>query len=396
MSLPNAKPVITIQSDWNSILRLPNGQVWISSKVLNELSTQETLTRSGNKSDGNIKINISKNYEYISLSNLSLVVKHIESELKAVFVAPTKDHNIHDKAILSVALAENSLTVSSCEADKLLVWDSRTGDQLLDLKGHGGPVYKCRFFPSGIVVLSAGADGSCRIWSAETGINPVLLKGHTMSISDISIIDRGNNIVSVSRDGSAKLWDVGKSNCLDNIVEGHGQINCCTITTTTDEVKVDNEREVGTSNKLLILGFESGLIMCAHIAKRQELFTKQIDSACNACIVVGQSIIIGCNNGKVVQLNLQDGNLISELYESASPVLSLTILANQMFAIGRQDGTCTVISLLEQHKNTRVYLTGPDCDGVRDIAFNGKWILTACRDTIIRKYDYNQINVHFK
>lgn len=72
-------------------------------------------------------------------------------------------------------------------------------EQLLDLKGHGGPVYKCRFFPSGIVVLSAGADGSCRIWSAESGINPVTLKGHKMAIMDVSIVDKGRNVISVSK-----------------------------------------------------------------------------------------------------------------------------------------------------------------------------------------------------
>lgn len=72
-------------------------------------------------------------------------------------------------------------------------------EQLLDLKGHGGPVYKCRFFPSGVVVISAGADGSCRIWSAESGINPVTLKGHTMSIADVCIIDKGRNVISVSK-----------------------------------------------------------------------------------------------------------------------------------------------------------------------------------------------------
>lgn len=50
--------------------------------------------------------------------------------------------------------------------------------------------------------------------------------------------------ICVYRDGSAKLWDVGESKCLDNVVEGHGQINCCAITTTNEEVEVENEREV--------------------------------------------------------------------------------------------------------------------------------------------------------
>lgn len=71
-------------------------------------------------------------------------------------------------------------------------------------------------------------------------------------------------------------------------------------------------------------------------------------------------------------------------------------LPNQMFAVGRQDGTCTIFSLLEAHNRIRVQLTGPDCDGIRDIAFNGKWILTGSRDSNVRKYDFNQVIVHYK
>lgn len=93
---------------------------------------------------------------------------------------------------------------------------------------------------------------------------------------------------------------------------------------------------------------------------------------------------------------MRDGSLIAEWHESANPVLSLAVLPNQMFVIGRQDGTCTVMSLLKGHNNIRVQLTGSDCDGIRDIAFNGKWIFACCRDTNIRKYDFNQVIVHFK
>ncbi|XP_059051196.1 proteasomal ATPase-associated factor 1 [Achroia grisella] len=390
-------PVVTIQCDWNDVIRLPKGEAWISSKILNQNSVHDKLSTSVNNPDRKIKISFSDNYQYISHSNLSLVVKHIPSGLRVAFVAPTKGHKVHDKAVLSVAVAENSNVVSACEGDKLLVWDSRTSEVFLDLKGHGGPVYKCKFFSSGIVVLSAGADGSSRIWSAESGINPVTLKGHKMAVTDISIIEKGRNVISVSKDGSAKLWDVGESSCLDDIIEGHGQINCCYLGTTADEVAVENEREVGTGNKLLVAGCESGLVVCAHVAKREELYCKQLESACNTCIVIDKSIIIGCSNGKIIHLNLKDGALIYEWYESANPVLSLLTLSNQLFVVGRQDGTCTVLSIQrELHNGIRVQLTGSDYDGIRDLAFNGKWILAACRDCTIRKYDFNQVSVHFK
>lgn len=77
-------------------------------------------------------------------------------------------------------------------------------------------------------------------------------------------------------------------------------------------------------------------------------------------------------------------------------MLSLEPLPNSMFVSGRQDGNCTVMSLQEAHAALRVQLTGSDCDGIRDLSFNGKWIFAACRDSNIRKYDYNQVIVHFK
>lgn len=103
---------------------MPKGSAWISSKKLNEMSVHDKLTTTLN--DGKVKINFSDNYQYISHGILSLVVKHVPSGLKVAFIAPTKSHKIHSKAVLSVAVANNALAVSSCEEDKLVVWDSRT------------------------------------------------------------------------------------------------------------------------------------------------------------------------------------------------------------------------------------------------------------------------------
>lgn len=108
------------------VCRLPNEEAWISSKFLNQTSVHDKLKTSVNKSDNKIKISFTDNYQYVSHGNLNLVVKHVPSGLRVAFVAPTKVHKVHKKAVLSVSTAENSLAVSSCEEDKLLVWDSRT------------------------------------------------------------------------------------------------------------------------------------------------------------------------------------------------------------------------------------------------------------------------------
>ena len=39
-------------------------------------------------------------------------------------------------------------------------------------------MYTCRFFPSGIVVLTGGADMQLKVWSAETGQCAATMIGH--------------------------------------------------------------------------------------------------------------------------------------------------------------------------------------------------------------------------
>ncbi|KIH42561.1 WD domain, G-beta repeat protein, partial [Ancylostoma duodenale] len=75
-----------------------------------------------------------------------------------------------------------------------------------DLKGHIMDVYKCRFFPSGLVVLSAGMDMSVRVWSVETGQCPRTFKGHTMAVTDLAIIGVGREVLSCSNDGTIIKW----------------------------------------------------------------------------------------------------------------------------------------------------------------------------------------------
>ena len=40
-------------------------------------------------------------------------------------------------------------------------------------------VETCRFFPSGVVILTGGSDMRLKIWSAEKGTCPRTLVGHT-------------------------------------------------------------------------------------------------------------------------------------------------------------------------------------------------------------------------
>jgi len=126
--------------------------------------------------------------------------------------------------------------------------------------------YNCRFFPSGEVILSGGSDMQLKIWSAITGECAVTLIGHKSAILDTAIVDRGRNIISVSRDGTAKLWDCGHKTCIENLIQlafGNA-INTCALQTVQQDLDLRvrgtpiSELAVGTLNKLLLIGCESG------------------------------------------------------------------------------------------------------------------------------------------
>ena len=81
----------------------------------------------------------------------------------------------------------------------MVVWETNTGLIRRKLEGHAGDIYNVQLFPSGIVVLSSGADMRIKIWSGEDGSCPVTLIGHSAAVTQTAIVERGRNIVSVGK-----------------------------------------------------------------------------------------------------------------------------------------------------------------------------------------------------
>jgi WD40 repeat protein len=66
------------------------------------------------------------------------------------------------------------------EAGGLRVWDLELGDCTCVLAGHSGAVNALSIAASGGVVVSASADGTCRVWDLQQGgACRCALVGHT-------------------------------------------------------------------------------------------------------------------------------------------------------------------------------------------------------------------------
>jgi len=101
------------------------------------------------------------------------------------------------------------------------VWDTLSGDELLNLEGHRNVVYAIAFNnPYGDKVITGSFDKTCKIWNAETGENYHTYRGHETEIVCLSFDPLGTTIATGSMDNTARLWDVETGHCLHTLI-GH-------------------------------------------------------------------------------------------------------------------------------------------------------------------------------
>ncbi|XP_075227025.1 proteasomal ATPase-associated factor 1-like isoform X2 [Lycorma delicatula] len=305
-------PVIFIQCDWDDFLRKTQGSLWVSLKKRGDSNNiHGKITNAGFDSNESPTFLATSGFSAEVLANDMIKVEHKQSQISAVFVAPTKVYtDIHKKSIPCLDVTTTGLCVSYCVENNLVVWDFNKEELKLKLEGHVGEVYKCKFFPSERVVLTGGGDMQLKIWCAETGRCPVSLKGHRRAVTDFVIIDVGRNVISVSKDGSAKLWDCGQSSCIDTLICTSSEVNCCAITSVSPSFPVGepedspSEREIGTQNKILILGCEDGTVHSVAVYSRRKLFTLVLKSPVNSVAFletthetdVEKKFVVGCQN----------------------------------------------------------------------------------------------------
>lgn len=147
------------------------------------------------------------------------------------------------------------------------------------------------------------------------------------------------------------------------------------------------EREIGTENKILIIGCEDGTVQCVAVQSRKLLLTTFTGSAVNCCTFVNSSqFIVGCQDGRILLYNLSDATQHAwAWYDSNSPVMSLMVYKTYGFMAGHADGIC-IFRSFKNKCTTRLQLTGPLCDPVYSIVSDSKFVYTSTRDSVIRAY----------
>ncbi|XP_059152366.1 proteasomal ATPase-associated factor 1-like [Physella acuta] len=392
---------LILQSDWEQALRERNGKAWLTYKTSAPPSEYSEVVGHGVSNEGLLYLT-TKDEEFVisDITKKSVIITYNgeNATLSRKFVAPVLTFSsIHSarKQVSCVDTSSGGLGVSCDSEGKLKIWQTSDGEIRRDLQGHVGDVYTCKFFPSGIVLLSAGADTMVKVWSAENGSCAATITGHKAAILDTQIVERGRNVITTSRDGTAKLWDVGQQACLDTFTDIGGDVNCCSLDIPENSINLgervsQSDREVGTEGKMLLLGCENGTIQGFGLASRNQIFTLQCDSAVNTCAFVSEMYAAcGTQEGLVHILDLRNtSSPLLSWKESRGPILSLLSHKGGCF-VSTGDGSCFHFN---ERWETTTELTGSDCDPIYRVSCDGNFIYTSCRDGCIRKYNLSFIN----
>ncbi|VDO28417.1 unnamed protein product [Haemonchus placei] len=222
-----------------------------------------------------------------------------------------------------------------------------------DLKGHVMDVYKCRFFPSGLVVLSAGMDMTVKIWSVDTGLCPRTLKGHTMAVSDIAIIGVGREVLSCSHDGTVIKWLCADGSQQEQWKPEAGPCNAIAISKDSKVFAVCCE-----AKKCMMYSVEGPTL--------STIVTDNVPTAICIDYESDHIVYIGDEEGMVSVFDTRAGSFIYRLQTNRGRVMKAVTRDEGLFVAYRDGSVCCYPrDSSKTNVSCPIYeFTGSDCDPV--------------------------------
>lgn len=96
---------------------------------------------------------------------------------------------------------------------RVYIWSVETGQELVVLHEHLGPVWVVGFTEDGTQILSASSDCTVKRCDSFSGERVFTLEGHDNMVNAASFFADGKYIASASSDNTVQLWDRNEQTC---------------------------------------------------------------------------------------------------------------------------------------------------------------------------------------
>jgi WD40 repeat protein len=199
----------------------------------------------------------------------------------------------HPRPISAITFAPDEKLVATASWDRTIVLrdlsDERQGRTL---HGHSDIISGCCFTPDGKSLLSWSYDGGLSLWTLAQSQKPIQLTTHADRITAASLSPDGRWTASGSRDGKLTLCNIeARREVCSHAVEG--EVRACLFL---------------RDGKSLVVINQEGRLSCLTIPDMeiQEEFHTDLRIQCAALAPAGNTIALGCDDGQVRLVALDD------------------------------------------------------------------------------------------
>jgi WD40 repeat protein len=233
-----------------------------------------------------------------------LELKGIENQLSKCSFSPDCRRVV---SLYTCLRWSNGGTVESLFGEKqenntIRIWDSENGRKIATFKGRDNLIAYYVFSPDGRLVALYSDDKVIKIWN--TKINnwiSATLTGHIDNINSISFSPDGNRLLSCSNDKTLKIWDVNTGNCIKDLSGHQASVNTCAYS---------------PDGRLIVSGSTDGILKIWNAKLGWEITTiNGHKSQVNYCAFLpdGRRIVSASYDGILKIWDVESGNQISSI-----------------------------------------------------------------------------------
>ncbi|HEY7783654.1 MAG TPA: WD40 repeat domain-containing protein [Pyrinomonadaceae bacterium] len=115
---------------------------------------------------------------------------------------------------------DGSKIVSASKDQTLKLWDAKSYDEIVTLKGHSGAIECCAFSPEGARIVSGSKDGALILWDTATGQQVLTLKDD-VKVTHCGFSFDGKQMLSATAEAVLTVWDSETGAPIASL-KGHG------------------------------------------------------------------------------------------------------------------------------------------------------------------------------